>query len=649
MGSPAVARNGNVPSVSLIVQMTMNEEWKCCPVWQNLFPLVSIAIVVSIYYNSNLLFSWCFFLQSNLQLIKLRKGQSHMEQCGVKGLAQGPNSCVDFIVATTGLEPPTFRGPGHPPRPTCRGTPSPHRPSWTPCTRPPRPRPPPCCDWTRRTGGRSPRGGRATPRHRSRCPPTPSPRCHCRRGRRSRGWGLAARGGGVAAGSPFRRGRREGRPASPRGHGDTSKSIRLPTATASSSMARVSVRGVGEEELWIKSTRLLQYTQDHCPDHIRACKHRGQGYIASTFKHRGRCYNISTFKHRGRCYNISTFIHRGRCYNISTFKHRGRCYNISTFKHRGRCYNISTFKHRGRCYNISTFIHRGQGYIASTFKHRGQGYNRLHVQTQGPLLQYLHVHTQGALLQYLHVQTQGPSCYNRLHVQTQGPLLQYLHVHTQGALLQYLHVQTQGPLLQYLHGHTQGALLQYLHVHTQGVLLHYVHFHTQGALLQYLHVHTQGALLQYLHVHTQGVLLHCLPLKLLPKNLPCGKKKKKTGVVALLAQHTWTWTAIWDVLSLPTPTKIIASHFCLLLLASCPSQHSIENRFVPDCKGVNRDGWPLLSGCYQTLHACQTSVCSVALFSLAVSRPSGKCVLDLSTGTGHAENQLHQLAKDNFS
>ena len=30
-------------------------------------------------------------------------------QCGVMGLAQGPNSCADLIVATRGIEPPTLR------------------------------------------------------------------------------------------------------------------------------------------------------------------------------------------------------------------------------------------------------------------------------------------------------------------------------------------------------------------------------------------------------------------------------------------------------------------------------------------------------------------------------------------------------------
>ena len=28
-----------------------------------------------------------------------------LEQCGIKGLAQGPNSCADLIVATPGIEP----------------------------------------------------------------------------------------------------------------------------------------------------------------------------------------------------------------------------------------------------------------------------------------------------------------------------------------------------------------------------------------------------------------------------------------------------------------------------------------------------------------------------------------------------------------
>ena len=35
-----------------------------------------------------------------LQLIRLSRGQSPLEQCGVKGLAQGPSSCIDLIVAT---------------------------------------------------------------------------------------------------------------------------------------------------------------------------------------------------------------------------------------------------------------------------------------------------------------------------------------------------------------------------------------------------------------------------------------------------------------------------------------------------------------------------------------------------------------------
>ena len=47
------------------------------------------------------------FIQSNLQLIRLNRRHTPLEQCGVKGLAQGPNSCTDLIVATPGLEPPT--------------------------------------------------------------------------------------------------------------------------------------------------------------------------------------------------------------------------------------------------------------------------------------------------------------------------------------------------------------------------------------------------------------------------------------------------------------------------------------------------------------------------------------------------------------
>ena len=51
------------------------------------------------------------FIRSDLQLIRLIGGQPTVQQCGVPGLAQGPNSCVDLIVATPGLEPPTFRVP----------------------------------------------------------------------------------------------------------------------------------------------------------------------------------------------------------------------------------------------------------------------------------------------------------------------------------------------------------------------------------------------------------------------------------------------------------------------------------------------------------------------------------------------------------
>ena len=51
-------------------------------------------------------------IQSDLQLIRLSRGL--MEQCGFKGLAQGPNSCTDLIVATVGFEPPTFWVPVKP-------------------------------------------------------------------------------------------------------------------------------------------------------------------------------------------------------------------------------------------------------------------------------------------------------------------------------------------------------------------------------------------------------------------------------------------------------------------------------------------------------------------------------------------------------
>ena len=46
-------------------------------------------------------------------MIRRSRGQFLLEQCGVKGLAQGPNSCTDLIQLsnTPGLEPPTFRVP----------------------------------------------------------------------------------------------------------------------------------------------------------------------------------------------------------------------------------------------------------------------------------------------------------------------------------------------------------------------------------------------------------------------------------------------------------------------------------------------------------------------------------------------------------
>ena len=49
-------------------------------------------------------------IQSDLQLIRLIRRHTPLEQCGVKGLAQGPSSCAD-LMATPGLEPPTFRVP----------------------------------------------------------------------------------------------------------------------------------------------------------------------------------------------------------------------------------------------------------------------------------------------------------------------------------------------------------------------------------------------------------------------------------------------------------------------------------------------------------------------------------------------------------
>ena len=51
------------------------------------------------------------FIQKDIQLIRLSRGQSTLEQCGFKGLAQRSNSCVDLIMATPGLEPTTFRVP----------------------------------------------------------------------------------------------------------------------------------------------------------------------------------------------------------------------------------------------------------------------------------------------------------------------------------------------------------------------------------------------------------------------------------------------------------------------------------------------------------------------------------------------------------
>ena len=47
-------------------------------------------------------FSWRFYPKTKQETLPL-------EQCGIKGLAQGPNSCADFIMATPGIEPPALR------------------------------------------------------------------------------------------------------------------------------------------------------------------------------------------------------------------------------------------------------------------------------------------------------------------------------------------------------------------------------------------------------------------------------------------------------------------------------------------------------------------------------------------------------------
>ena len=49
------------------------------------------------------------FIRRNLQLIRLSGRHTPPEQCGVEGLAQGPNGCADLIVAAPGIEPPTLR------------------------------------------------------------------------------------------------------------------------------------------------------------------------------------------------------------------------------------------------------------------------------------------------------------------------------------------------------------------------------------------------------------------------------------------------------------------------------------------------------------------------------------------------------------
>ena len=49
------------------------------------------------------------FIQSNLQLTRLSRRHTPWSNVGVKGLAQGPNSCADLIVATPGIEPLILR------------------------------------------------------------------------------------------------------------------------------------------------------------------------------------------------------------------------------------------------------------------------------------------------------------------------------------------------------------------------------------------------------------------------------------------------------------------------------------------------------------------------------------------------------------
>ena len=48
------------------------------------------------------------FIQSNIELIRLSRRHFPLEKCGIKGLAQGPNSCADLIMATPGIEPRTL-------------------------------------------------------------------------------------------------------------------------------------------------------------------------------------------------------------------------------------------------------------------------------------------------------------------------------------------------------------------------------------------------------------------------------------------------------------------------------------------------------------------------------------------------------------
>ena len=70
-----------------------------CPCNPSLLWLKSLLLLLVGIFTCNLADA---FIQSDLQLIRLSR--RHMEQYGVKGLAQEPNSCADLILATPGIE-----------------------------------------------------------------------------------------------------------------------------------------------------------------------------------------------------------------------------------------------------------------------------------------------------------------------------------------------------------------------------------------------------------------------------------------------------------------------------------------------------------------------------------------------------------------